>query len=466
MKLNPPPFVRRWMSTLALLAMLGWNPGLAAAGAAPDLDGDGIPNIVDPDVDNDGIPNALDRNVDGGIAKTGPYAGKYIGDHIENENPAEDDIDDDGLADDSLAEADVDGDGRPDDSDLEDDIDGDGRKDDSAAEHDIDGDGKDDDSDEEDDIDGDGRDDDDPEEQDIDGDGRLDGVDDDEDGDGRKNGDADEDDIDGDGRHNDDPDEHDDDGDGTEDRYDDDDDNDGVGDIDDPGHVGDDDETEIKLDLNRLGAAPNGSEASAKFRRLATGTARFKVEADDLAAGTYDVFVGGLSRGAFVVKGGGGGGDIVFKTTPTGDAIQLDFEVAGETVVIRLNGQDYFSGVMSSAPDSTRIGGSGSRAVALAATNAAPSGAEAKAELEFGVNGPVQLQVELEDLPAGEYKLLVTDVLRGTISISGDSAALTFKVSPGGGELPLDFLTVGQSITICEGTTVLFSGVLPTPPAP
>ena len=40
-------------------------------GGAPDLDGDGIPNIVDPDIDGDGIPNALDKNVDGGIARSG-----------------------------------------------------------------------------------------------------------------------------------------------------------------------------------------------------------------------------------------------------------------------------------------------------------------------------------------------------------------------------------------------------------
>lgn len=465
MKLIPSTLNSRWVHALVALAMLGWSLRLPAAGSAPDLDGDGIPNIVDPDVDNDGIPNALDRNIDGGIAKTGPYAGQYIGDHVENENPAEDDIDDDGLADDSLAESDIDGDGRLDDSDLEDDIDGDNRKDDSGAERDIDGDGKDDDSTDEDDIDGDGRDDDDPEEQDIDGDGRLDGSDDDTDGDGRKNADADEDDTDGDGRRNDDAEEHDDDGDGTEDRYDDDDDNDGVDDIEEPGHAGDEDEAEVELKLTRLAAAPGGSEAKAKFRRLATGTARFKVDVDDLLAGNYELFVGGMPRGQIVLSEDGGG-DRVFKTTPSGDAVLLDFEVAGQPVVIRRDGQDYFSGIMPTVPESTKIGGSGSRAVELAAAGSAPAGAEAKAELEFGSNGPVKLQVELEDFPAGDYKLIVTDVLRGTIAISGDSGVLTFKINPGGSDLPLDFSTVGQSIIISEGSTVLFSGVLPTPPAP
>ena len=137
------------MQALAVLVLVFACGDVRAATSAPDLDGDGIPNIVDPDVDNDGLPNATDRNIDGGIAKTGPYAGQYIGDHIENENPAEKDIDDDGLADDSLAEKDIDGDGKLDDDAIEDDIDGDNRKDDSTAERDIDGDGKDDESDEE-----------------------------------------------------------------------------------------------------------------------------------------------------------------------------------------------------------------------------------------------------------------------------------------------------------------------------
>ena len=102
-----------------------------------DLDGDGIPNSIDPDIDNDGIPNALDPNVDGGIARSGPYRGRYIGDRLPNNHPAEHDIDDDGLLDDSAAEHDIDGDGIP--NALDDDIDGDGIP--NATDTDDDGDG-------------------------------------------------------------------------------------------------------------------------------------------------------------------------------------------------------------------------------------------------------------------------------------------------------------------------------------
>lgn len=102
-----------------------------------DLDGDGIPNSVDPDIDNDGIPNGEDRNIDGGIARSGPYRGRYIGDRLPNNHPAEQDMDDDGLPDNSPAEHDIDGDGIP--NSLDDDIDGDGIP--NAIDTDDDGDG-------------------------------------------------------------------------------------------------------------------------------------------------------------------------------------------------------------------------------------------------------------------------------------------------------------------------------------
>ena len=94
------------MVALAMLLGMGF-----AMAEVRDLDGDGIPNVVDPDVDNDGIPNALDQNIDGGIALSGPFKDQYIGDHEEDNDPSELDMDDDGLNDDSLGETDIDGDG-------------------------------------------------------------------------------------------------------------------------------------------------------------------------------------------------------------------------------------------------------------------------------------------------------------------------------------------------------------------
>jgi hypothetical protein len=328
---------------------------------APDLDGDGIPNIVDPDIDNDGLPNVMDPNVDGGIAQTGPFAGKYIGDRLDNDNPAENDIDGDDLADDSLGEIDVDGDSEKDDSDFEKDIDGDGRDDDLATELDIDGDGRNDDAIDEDDIDGDGLDDDDDlNEDDIDGDGLKDDEDDDIDGDDRPNSSEFETDTDGDGLSNDDPSENNIDGDNLDNRHDSDDDNDGEFDEDDSDHHPDDDEIEIEIGLSRQGPAPSDSEVKVKIQRMAFGDTEFEIEGNDLPVGNYDIVIDGISRGVLPIiqDGNDTEGEVDFETFPDKAEEQLlDFEVIGLPIEIRLDGVVYFSGIVPTPPDAPMGGG-------------------------------------------------------------------------------------------------------------
>ena len=339
--------------------------GLAASGAASfalaamddaaaDLDGDGIPNLVDPDIDNDGIPNAIDPNVDGGVALAGPYAGKFIGDHLTNDNPAEVDIDDDGQYDDALGERDIDGDSEIDDSAYETDIDGDGRRDDSGSEMDADGDGRQDDQLSEDDIDGDGLDDNqDDAEFDIDGDGVEDQNDDDIDGDNRGNSAALDDDIDGDGLANDDPDEDNDDGDRVRDRDDDDDDNDGIRDNDDDDHHHEDDEAEVYIDLDRQPAAPAESRLKIEVQRMATGATEFEVEAEKLLAGAYDIYVAGALRGTLTMEGQGfeTEGKVEYETDADDeDELLLDFDIFGLFVEIKRDGVVYYSGFAPTAP--------------------------------------------------------------------------------------------------------------------
>ncbi len=174
---------------LCLAAAISIGPFLTAAHAqAPaDLDRDGIPNITDRDVDNDGILNSADRNIDGGIARSGPLRGRYIGDNLPNNSPLELDMDADGLADNAAAETDIDGDGLLDGERRETDIDSDGLADNAANETDIDGDGLLDNAVAETDIDGDGQTDGSRGEVDIDGDGTANGLDGDMDGDGVAN---------------------------------------------------------------------------------------------------------------------------------------------------------------------------------------------------------------------------------------------------------------------------------------
>lgn len=272
---------------LALACVPVWAVG-------PDLDGDGVPNVVDPDIDNDGIPNALDRNIDGGIAKSGPHKGRYIGDHLDNDSPAEKDIDDDGLADDSLGEADIDGDGKHDDSVLEGDVDGDRRLDDASVETDMDGDGREDAAAAEENIDGDGFDDDD----------HYSGV---------------------------------------------------VPTTPPPPGVVGGTTRAGKVVLVRTPEAPAGAKAKAvvKVQFGVAGLVALEVEVERILAGDYELIVGGVSRGVVTVAGQGGQerGVLRFMAVPRDPADRLlDFAAAGQRMVIRRGETLFFSGVLPEGP--------------------------------------------------------------------------------------------------------------------
>lgn len=463
-----------WMQALMTLVFVFCSSQVRASGPANDIDGDGIPNIVDPDIDNDGIPNALDKNIDGGYATYGPFAGQWVGDHIDNDNPTENDIDDDGLADDSLAEMDIDGDGKLDNSATEDDIDGDGRKDYdlSSPDRDIDGDGKLNDESGEDDIDGDGLDNDDTMDIDIDGDGIGDDVDDDIDGDGRSNSDSAETDIDGDGLSNDDPAETDRDGDGVVNHLDSDDDNDGIHDLDDADHQDESDEVEVDTSFTPTASAPPGSSATMSLKLMGSGEGRFSIDAADLVAGVYDIVVAGIVRGTITLdqKGSHTDGRTVFRNPVTGGSVLLNFTIAEQAVSLVKTGVTYFTGIAHAAPPSTSDDGIGFGHVTLTRDPATPTNAQAVAEVEYTASGAHQLQVEVEKLPVGDYVVNVGEAARGTMSVIAGSTStygvIVFRVNHDTGELELNFPVASQSISITQGSSVFFTGQLPAAPTP
>ena len=451
----------RWMA----VALFFCSALHIQASDAPDLDGDGVPNIVDPDIDNDGIPNALDDNVDGGIAKSGPYAGQYIGDHINNDNPAEKDIDGDGQADDSLGETDIDGDSKNDNDPTEHDIDGDRRDDDSPSEMDIDGDGRLDDALNEDDIDGDSLDDDDILEEDIDGDESSDSLDGDLDGDNRMNNGALDDDTDGDGILN--ADDDDADGDGVDNRDDDDDDNDGDTDEDDEDHHDEDDEHEIAADLIPTANAAPGSSSEVHIRRMSTGKIKFEVETRDFDLGTYEIIVDSINIGSITITDSSILTEVHFETNANDPGeILLTIDPAGRPVSLVKDSLTYFAGTVPNTPPApTNSGSTSTRSVTLTRAPGVSSEAKAKAELRIDSSGASKLEIEIESIPAGTYDIVVSNVIRGTITLSGQSSPSgerTFRLDPESGELPLNFPSIGEPIEISQGGNLFFSGTLPS----
>ncbi len=460
----------KYAAAASALLVLGLSAHTSrAATSAPDLDGDGVPNIVDTDIDNDGIPNALDSNIDGGIAKSGPHAGQYIGDHVDNDSPAEKDIDGDGQTDDSLAERDVDGDTKKDDDATELDIDGDRRNDDSPSEMDIDGDGTKDDEASEDDIDGDSLSDDDDTEMDIDGDGKDDDSDDDIDGDGKSNDGSVDDDTDGDGTGNGDAMDENDDGDSLGDRMDDDDDNDGDDDSDDGDHHDEDDEQEVEISLTKAASAPADSRCRVKIQRMANGKVDLELDGRDFPAGAYDVTVDGTLIGQLQMVDDNGDleGEQQWETNANdSDEINLTIDVINKPITVSKAGVTYFTGTVPTPP----APGDPPPPPVVAESDltpgpAAPANADGTIQLE-AAPGDVELQFEVENLVDGAYDLLIDGALRATFMVEDGQAQLKFDTSPKTeeGEIALDFDYAGLSVSVAQGANVFFTGTIPLSP--
>lgn len=163
---------------------------------------------------------------------------------------------------------------------------------------------------------------------------------------------------------------------------------------------------------------------------------------------------------------GGGGGDE--SNVPK---LPLRFDPRGKLIEIKGAAGVYFSHLFgdgsaaASGDDGSGAAVPGEISVALISSGA-DADATAAAEFKRDENGGESFEVELEDLPAGSYELLVSGTLRGSINVvatdRGTRGKLEFDDKPGASELPLDFDPLGQVITVQKDGTVYFQRTFPS----
>ncbi|MEA3209193.1 MAG: hypothetical protein QOE70_2250 [Chthoniobacter sp.] len=85
--------------------------------------------------------------------------------------------------------------------------------------------------------------------------------------------------------------------------------------------------------------------AKAEYQQKENGERCLEVETEDLAVGAYDLLVGGLVRGTINVAAASHGtrGKLEFDTESGAGRLALNFEVAGQEVVIRQGATQFFS---------------------------------------------------------------------------------------------------------------------------
>jgi len=101
---------------------------------------------------------------------------------------------------------------------------------------------------------------------------------------------------------------------------------------------------EIGIELNNAGVLPAGT-AEAYYQQHPMREV-FRVRVTNVSEGTYDLFVGGIERGAIEVVSmlGGTHGAIGFGDPPAFSELTLDFDPRGQKVEIRRDGEVFFTG--------------------------------------------------------------------------------------------------------------------------
>lgn len=200
----------------------------------------------------------------------------------------------------------------------------------------------------------------------------------------------------------------------------------------------------------------------------------FKVELEDVAVGNYVVRVGGTPRGtvAVVAIAGGTRGEIEFRNPVEPGKSPLDFDPRGALIEAVRDGNVVISATLPATPTGAADddggngggnddGGAGAseQSVALASTGA-DANANGRATYERSANEQ-EFEVEVEDLDAGAYTLVVGGTARATITVSNDRGEVKFNNPARAGRLPLDFDPRGQRIDVMRAGVTYLTAVFP-----
>ncbi|MCF6225761.1 MAG: hypothetical protein L3J22_05580 [Xanthomonadales bacterium] len=219
---------------------------------------------------------------------------------------------------------------------------------------------------------------------------------------------------------------------------------------------------EIEQFMINTGIYPNGN-ARAKFKQD-TSSSEFEVEIEGIPLGMYDLSVDGEIRGQIEVMNDGNEteGEIEFESPADEDELLLVFDPQGKTIEVLEGNIVLFEMVFAPAdPGTTNPVDNGAPPFAndletevdLNNTGLITS-ARGSVKLEQDLT-EVEFEVEIEDLPLGNYGLYIDGEIVGTISVTngegGPEGELEFSFPADANDLVLDFDPRGKLIEIRQG---------------
>lgn len=203
-----------------------------------------------------------------------------------------------------------------------------------------------------------------------------------------------------------------------------------------------------------------GGEAVTRFKQK-TGKSELKLRIKNVAPGDYTVLIDGIDRGT--LNAPKGKGRLFWSSRPSSKKLPLDFDPRGAVVEIEGAGGVFFSGSVNGQVDGVNECTFSETESPLTAQPSAGAGS-GNSRLRIRDDCRRDFDVEIEDVPTGDYDLFVDDILRGMITVVDLGGGviegeLEFTTRPDEvGELFLDFDPAGALIEVKQGSTLFFSG--------
>jgi hypothetical protein len=215
-----------------------------------------------------------------------------------------------------------------------------------------------------------------------------------------------------------------------------------------------------RADLTRLAGA---GEAKARYHVLANGRRFFIVKLERVTGTNWSLYVNGIWRGD--IHALGRETTVIFDTQPPSPNRRLlDFDPRGQVIDLAQGGDLMFSGKLEAKAGNVNVATPSVARLLIPSTGADADGT-ARAKVRVESDARRKFSVELEDVPAGAYELLVNDVLHGAITVAatadGTEGEIEFSSrEDDGDELPLTFDPTNSTFTVQSGGTVYFQGRL------
>ncbi len=216
---------------------------------------------------------------------------------------------------------------------------------------------------------------------------------------------------------------------------------------------------EIEIDLLSTGIAPGaGGEAELE---TGPGYASFEVEVDGLAPGEYDLLVGGELVGIIFVERENGDtyGDIEFESPADDDDLLLTFDPQGQVIEIAQNGTVLLTS--NPVPQTPTI--TVEEVDIDVDLNNLGVFPQAEGDVSFEINGSRrEFEIEVEDLPLGDYPVRVGGQQVGVLMMEVDSdgdleGELEFGNPADDDEILLTFDPRGELVEILDAAGPVLS---------